>query len=418
MELFVNCKIAVPIQFENCGLYTIKKYNMDKAIYLDYSSTTPVDPRVMEVMKPYFTDFFGNASSKSHSFGWVAEEAVARAGEELARLLSVSPEELYFTSGATESINLAIKGVFELYGRKGKHIISSKSEHRAVLDCLEWVEKRGGEVSWLEVGPQGEIDLDQLAGEIRIDTVMVCLMWGNNETGALHPIEKIGSICREQGVLFFSDATQSVGKIPVHPKLEQVDILAFSGHKFYGPKGVGGIYVSSKNPRVKLQPLIHGGGQQGGVRAGTLNVPGIVGLGAAAAIAEKDLNSESQKLKELRNHLESELTQRIPSLWINGGEAERLPFISNISFKGVRSSDFLGKVGNTLAVSSGSACNSANARSSHVLRSMNLEEERLQSAFRFSLGRFTTEEEIKNTVDIVVDKINYLRSINPLWGTV
>ena len=384
---------------------------MSRCIYLDCSATTPMDPRVFEEMEPFFIRHYGNASSHNHTFGKKANTALELALHRIAELLSVSPDELIITSGATESINLAIKGVFERYATKGKHIISCKTEHRAVLDCLEWVEKKGGQVSWLAVDKKGGVDLEELMATIKKDTVMVCLMWGNNETGHIHPIDEIGEICREKGVLFFSDATQSTGKINTHPKSSYVDIMAFSAHKFYGPKGVGGLYVSGKNPRVKLSPQIQGGGQQDNRRAGTLNIPGIVGLGAAAKFAKSEWVSDSRKSKELILSLHSYLLQELQPMVVNGGTSHKLPHILNLSFNNIRSKDFLKEVEDSLALSSGSACSTGNNRVSHVLRAMQLNDWKLQSALRFSIGKFTSREDVLKAGKITVETVNQLRKL-------
>ncbi len=384
---------------------------MSGIIYLDCSATTPLDPRVFREMEPFFINHFGNASSTNHAYGKKANTAFELALDRVAELLFVNPGELIFTSGATESVNLAIKGVFERYAARGKHFISAKTEHRAVLDCLEWVEKKGGQVSWLAVDKKGGIDLDELQATIKKETVMVCLMWGNNETGHIHPIEKIGEICREKGVLFFSDATQSTGKIETHPKSSHVDLMAFSAHKFYGPKGVGGLYVSGKNPRVKLRPQIQGGGQQDNRRAGTLNIPGIVGLGAAASLAKSEMVSDSRKSRELILSLHNYLLQELQPMCVNGGTEHKLPHILNLSFKNIRSKDFLNEVEGSLALSSGSACSTRNYRVSHVLRAMQLIDWKVQSALRFSIGKFTDREDVLKAGEITVDTVNQLRKL-------
>ncbi|TVR80344.1 MAG: cysteine desulfurase [Saprospirales bacterium] len=389
-----------------------------KPIYLDYCSTTPVDPHVLEEMLPYFTDHFGNSSSKTHSYGWLAEEAVELASSRMGSLLEVNTNEVVFTSGATESVNLAIKGVLQLYHTKGRHIISAKTEHRAVLDCLEWAEKNGAEVSWLSVSKDGKIDLEELSDAIRKDTILVALMWANNETGVIHPMAKIGKICREAGVLLFSDATQAVGKIEVLPKSSMVDLVAFSAHKFYGPKGVGGLYVSSNNPRVKLSPQIHGGGHQSNLRSGTLNVAGIVGMGKAAEVAKQSMLGEAQRLKKLRNLLELSVLKYIPESKIFGDTQNRLPHVTNIGFHHIRSSDLLGKICSKIATSSGSACSSGTGKPSHVLQNMGIEKEWAETAVRFSLGSLTGEEDIRQTINILVESCAELRKNNPVWNMI
>lgn len=387
----------------------------DRLVYMDYSSTTPVDQRVIEVMIPYFNRDFGNASSKTHAWGWTSEEAVEIARNQVAEGIGIDPGELIFTSGATESINLAIKGVFERFGKRGKHYISAKTEHRAVLDCMDWIEKMGGEVSWLPTDKKGGVNPDQLRNLIRPDTIMVSLMWGNNETGHLYPINSISKVCKDKGVLFFSDATQAVGKIPVFPREMGVDLLAFSAHKFYGPKGVGGLYVSSHNPRVKITPQIHGGGHQDDMRSGTLNVPGIVGMGAAIQLAQREMKNEAIVLKQYRDQLENELKKSLEGVVVNGDVDNRLPHISNLSFEMVRASDLLGKIGNCIALSSGSACTSGSGRPSHVLRTMGYSEDRASGGVRFSLGRYTTEEDVVFTVETIAELVGQLRKINPMW---
>ena len=306
---------------------------MQTSIYLDHNSTTPTDPSVVEAMLPYFYEMPGNAASRTHAFGWAAEEAVNNARTQIANLLQVEDKEIVFTSGATESDNLAIKGVFELYQRKGKHIITVKTEHKAVLDACAKIERQGGEVTYLDVDANGVIDLNQLTESIRPDTILVSIMWANNETGVIQPMEAIGKLCAEKGVLFMSDATQVVGKMDVHPKKVGVHLMAFTAHKMYGPKGVGALYVSRKTPRVKLMPQIDGGGHEQGMRSGTLNVPGIVGLGKAAELAKLEMHEIGDRLKHLRDHLETLLTQNLEEVFINGKDANRMPHVSNISFR-------------------------------------------------------------------------------------
>ncbi len=388
---------------------------MTTPIYLDYNATTPTDPRVVEAMIPYFYERPGNAASRSHAFGWMAEEAVDRARSQLAGLLGADPREIIFTSGATESDNLAIKGVFELYRRKGRHVVTVSTEHKAVLDTCARIEKMGGEVTYLKVDRDGLIDLEALEEAIRPDTVLVSVMWANNETGVIHPMEAIGEICARHGTLLMSDATQAVGKIPVNPRAAGVQLLAFSAHKMYGPKGVGALYISRRQPRVKLAPLLDGGGHELGMRSGTLNVPAIVGFGAAADIAAQEMKDEAARLLALRNRLEESLIARLEEVYVNGSRQHRLPHVSNLSFRYVDAEGLMMTFNQQLAVASGSACTSASLEPSHVLRAMGLSDDLSQSAIRFSLGRFTTDEEIDIAIKAVCDGVSHLRSLSPVW---
>jgi len=388
--------------------------NKKNLIYLDYNSTTPVDPRVLEKMLPYFYDMPGNAASRSHPFGWIAEEAVDKGRNQLAELLDVAPKEIVFTSGATEGDNLILKGIFEMYYRKGKHIITLETEHKAVLDTCQNIEKSGGEVTYLKVNKDGLVDLDELECAITDNTILVSIMWANNETGVIQPMKEIGAICERKGVLLMSDATQAVGKITVHPKEVGVHLMTFSAHKMYGPKGVGAVYVCSKNPRVKLTAQLDGGGHERGMRSGTLNVPGIVGFGEAANICNQTMPAENQRLHTLRNHLESELCT-IEETYINGKDAPRLSHVSNISFRFVESEALIATFNQTIAVSSGSACTSASLDPSHVLIGMGLSEDMAYSSIRFSLGRYTTQKEIERTIALVKRGTEQLRSVSPIW---
>lgn len=383
-------------------------------IYMDYNATTPCDPRVVEAMLPYFSEKFGNAASRSHAFGWEAEDAVDLARERLASLLGVEAREIVFTSGATEAINLAIKGVWEAYHAKGRHLVTVKTEHKAVLDTCKALERKGAEVTWLEVDGEGLIDLDQLSEAIRSDTVLVAVMWANNETGVIQPMDRIAEICAQKGVLLFSDATQAVGKIPVRPKEKGIHLVACSAHKFYGPKGVGALYVSQSNPRVKVAAQIHGGGHERGMRSGTLNVPGIVGFGKACEIAEREMEHDAERLSQLRNRLESELLE-VEESYVNGSRAHRLPHVSNMSFRCVEGEKLMGTFNQKLALSSGSACTSASLEPSHVLRAMGLSDEMAHASLRFSLGRFTTEEEVAEAIRLVKKGVEALRSVSPVW---
>ncbi len=383
---------------------------MSSCIYLDNASTTAVDPRVLEEMIPFFTQFYGNASSTVHQYGWKTKEAVDLAKERLSDFLKVKKDELIFTSGATESINLALRGVFDLYAQvAGKHIISCKTEHKAVLDTLDALEKQGAEISWLSPDEKGKISLSDLKNALRKDTILVCLMHGNNETGTIQPISQIGEICKGEGVLFFCDATQTVGKIPVHPRKMGISLLALSAHKFYGPKGVGALYISSENPRVKLRPQIVGGGQQSGVRSGTLNVPGIVGLGKAAQLANEQMESDCVNARNLMDGFYNTLNKALDGIHLNTPIDQYLPYILNFSIANTNTPELLAKLSNKVAISAGSACSSNSGRPSHVLKAMGLPHEITSSSIRVSVGRFTTEEEMKTAAHLLVDTVQELR---------
>lgn len=388
---------------------------MEGPIYLDYNSTTPTDPAVVEAMIPFFYRHPGNAASRSHAFGWVAEEAVDNARTQLADLIAVEPDELIFTSGATESDNLALRGIFDLYHRKGRHIVTVKTEHKAVLDTCQDIEKKGGEVTYLNVEPSGLINLDELRKAIRPDTILVSIMWVNNETGVIQPMKEIGKICEEKGVLLMSDATQALGKIPVHPKETGVHLMAFTAHKMYGPKGIGALYVSRKKPRVKLAPLIFGGGHEKGMRSGTLNVPGIVGFGKAAAIAAEHMREEAQRIGRLRDQLETGVTEQLEAVYINGHQQQRLYNVSNLSFLHLEAESLMKSFRQQLAAASGSACSSADLEPSHVLMAMGLEESLAQGSIRFSLGRFSTAEDIQQAIPAIVQSVKKARADSPVW---
>lgn len=388
--------------------------NKNQLIYLDYNSTTPVDPRVIEAMLPFFYEHPGNAASHHHAYGWVAEEAVDQARQQLAQMIGADTKEMVFTSGATEAINLAIKGVFARYQRKGKHLITLQTEHKAVLDTCAALEKSGAEVSYLPVDKNGLVDLKVLAETIRPDTILVSIMWANNETGVIHPMEAIGNICSEKGTLLMSDATQAVGKIPVDVTKAKVGLLAFSSHKIYGPKGVGALYVSKHQPRVALQAQMDGGGHEGGLRSGTLNVPGIVGFGKAAAIAQAESKAEAKRLADLRDQLEVQLL-KIPEVYRNGPISPRLPNVSNLSFKYLSGEALMMAFKEQLAVSSGSACTSADPDPSHVLQAMGNSSNMAEAALRFSLGRFTTAEQIQVGIKAVTKAVSKLRKESPAW---
>ena len=388
---------------------------MKDRIYLDYNATTPCDPRVVDTMVPFFYEYPGNAASRNHPFGWEAEDAVTTAREQIAELLQVQTKEIVFTSGATESDNLALKGVFEMYRRKGKHIITVTTEHKAVLDTCKYLEKHGGEITYLEVNKEGLIDLEELANAIRKDTILVSVMWANNESGTVQDMKRIGKICEEKGVLLFTDATQAVGKIPVHPKELGIHLLAFSAHKMYGPKGIGALYVCRTRPRVKVTEQMSGGGHEEGMRSGTLNVPGIVGFGKAAAIAQKEMEQDALRLSKLRDKLEKALLERVEASFLNGSVEHRMPNITNISFQHVDSEGLLMTFNQNIAVSTGSACTSASLDPSHVLVAMGIEEGLAKSSIRFSLGRFTTEKEIDRAIEAVVKGVAELRALSPVW---
>ncbi len=382
-------------------------------VYLDNNATTPVDPRVLESMIPYFTDHFGNAASRNHPFGWEAEEAVAYGREQVARLIGAEPKEIIFTSGATESDNLALKGVFEMYSSRGNHIITASTEHKAVLDSCKHIEKMGGEVTYLPVGENGLINLAALEAAMKPTTILVAIMYGNNETGVLQPVKEISDIAKKYGALFFTDATQAVGKIPVDVKKDGIDLMAFSAHKIYGPKGVGALYVRRRDPRVKVTAQMDGGGHERSMRSGTLNVPGIVGLGKACELCQLEMEQENKRLTSLRDKLESSLLS-LEEVSVNGSVEHRLPNVSNISFKDVESEALIMGFNKNIAVSSGAACTSASLEPSHVLKALGLSDDLAHSSIRFSLGRFNTEEQIDYTIDQVSETVLRLREMSPL----
>lgn len=383
-------------------------------IYLDNNATTPMDPRVLEAMIPYFTDHFGNAASRNHSFGWQAEEAVDYAREQVAKLIGADPKEIIFTSGATEGDNLGIKGVFEMYASKGNHIITCTTEHKAVLDTCKHIERQGGEVTYLEVNPEGLIDLKQLEAAIKPTTILIAIMYANNEIGVIQPVKEISALARKHGVLFFTDGTQAVGKIPVDVNKDGIDIMAFTGHKMYGPKGVGALYVRRKNPRVKVTAQMDGGGHERGMRSGTLNVPGIVGFGKACELARLEMADDAARLSKLRDKLENALMQ-LEEAYVNGSREHRLPHVSNISFKYVEGEGLMMGFNKNIALSSGSACTSASLEPSYVLKALGLGDDLAHSSLRFGLGRFTTEEQIDYTIKAVSDTVIKLREMSPLW---
>ena len=385
-------------------------------IYLDNHATTPVDPRVLEVMLPYFTEKFGNASSKSHSFGWEGEAAIDVAREQVAKLIHArSPREIVFTSGATESDNLAVKGVAEAYRDKGNHIVTCATEHKAVLDSCKVLQKRGFEVTYLPVKSDGLLELENLSAALTDKTILVSLMAGNNEIGTIHPIKEIGRMTRSRGILFHTDATQAVGKVPVDVEEMQIDLLSITAHKMYGPKGVGALYVrSSAHPKVKVMPLIDGGGHEQGMRSGTLNVTGVVGLGAACAIAQKEMAAEGERIIALRERLRQGLCSQLDDVRLNGHPSERLPGNLNMSFAYVEGESLMMAL-KEIAVSTGSACTSASLEPSHVLKAIGLKDELAHTSIRFGLGRFNTEEEVDYTISRVVEEVRRLREISPLY---
>ncbi|MEZ5027314.1 MAG: IscS subfamily cysteine desulfurase [Ferruginibacter sp.] len=383
-------------------------------IYLDNNATTPMDPRVLEAMTPYFLEHYGNAASRNHPFGWEAEEAVDYAREQVAKLIGADPKEIIFTSGATESDNLAIKGVYEMYASKGNHIITVTTEHKAVLDTCKHIEKIGGEVTYLEVNAEGLIDLKQLEASIKPTTILIAIMYANNEIGVLMPIKEISAIARKHGVLLFTDGTQAVGKVPVDVNKDGIDLMSFSAHKMYGPKGVGALYVRRKNPRVKVTAQMDGGGHERGMRSGTLNVPGIVGFGKACELCRLDMEEDTKRISKLRDHLETELL-KLEEAYVNGSREHRLPHVTNISFKYVEGEGLLMGFNKNIALSSGSACTSASLEPSYVLKALGLGDDLAHSSLRFGLGRFTTEEQIEYTIKAISETVLKLREMSPLW---
>jgi cysteine desulfurase len=383
-------------------------------VYLDYNATTPCDPAVVEAMLPYFTQYFGNAASRSHKYGWAAEEAVDHARKQVASLIGAQPQEIVFTSGATEADNLAIKGVFELFASKGNHIITTSIEHKAVLDTCAHVEKLGADITCLPVNTKGLIDLAELESAIRPDTILISVMYANNETGTIQPVKEIGAIAKKYGVLFFSDAVQAVGKIPVNVLEDEIDLMAFTAHKMYGPKGVGALYVRRKNPRARLVAQMDGGGHERGMRSGTLNVPGIAGFGKASELAQKGMAENASHASLLRDRLEKVILS-LGEVYVNGDIINRLPHVSNLAFKWVEGDALMMGLNKNLAVSSGSACTSASIEPSHVLKALGLDDEMAHASIRFSLGKFTSEEEIDFAISQVKKTIINLRELSPLW---
>jgi cysteine desulfurase len=390
---------------------------MKLPIYMDYHATTPVDPRVVDAMLPFFSEHFGNAASRNHAFGWEAEEAVETARRQVADLIGANPKEIIFTSGATESNNLAIKGVAEMYREKGNHIITCVTEHKAVIDTCKKLEKQGGRVTYLPVQKDGRIDLDDLRAAITDKTILITIMAANNEIGVLQPIAEIGAIAKEKGILFHTDAVQMVGKVPFSVTDLKVDLASMSAHKIYGPKGVGALYVRRRNPRVLLAEQISGGGHERGMRSGTLNVPGIVGLGKAAAIAQAEMATEGERLRLLRDRLNKKLHANLDELYINGSMDFRLPHNLNVSFAYVEGESLLMGI-NDVAVSSGSACTSASLEPSYVLKALGAGDDLAHSSIRFGLGRWTTEEEVDYVVEKLTTVVRRLREMSPLYEMV
>ena len=387
---------------------------MKTPIYMDYHATTPVDPRVLEAMLPYFSEKFGNAASRNHSFGWSAEQAVDKARQQIAELIGASPKEIVFTSGATESDNLAIKGVAEMYAERGNHIITATTEHKAVLDTCKRLQKQGYETTFLPVGRDGLIDLDQLRNAITGKTILISVMFANNEVGVLQPIREIGRIAKERGVLFHSDATQAVGKVPVNVIEDHIDLMSISAHKMYGPKGVGALYVRRKDPRVQITAQMDGGGHERGMRSGTLNVTGIVGLGEACAICQREMTEETARLRALRDRLKAKLEAALDEVYVNGSVEHRLPNNLNMSFAYVEGESLLMGL-KDVALSSGSACTSASLEPSYVLKALGIGDDLAHTSLRFGLGRFNTEEEVDYVAQRVIETVTRLRELSPLY---
>ena len=387
---------------------------MKSPIYLDNHATTRVDPRVVEAMLPYFTEKFGNAASRNHEFGWEAEQGVENARKQIASLIGASPKEIIFTSGATESDNLAIKGVAEMYAEKGNHIITAATEHKAVLDTCKKLEKHGYRITILPVKGDGLVDLDMLRDAITDKTILVSIMYANNEIGVIQPVAEIGKICRERGVLFHTDAVQAIGKIPVDVNADNIDIASITAHKLYGPKGVGALYVRRRNPRVQLTAQMDGGGHERGMRSGTMNVPAIVGLGEACAIAQREMAAEIEHSRTLRDRLRARLEAGLDELYVNGSMEHRLPGNLNISFAYVEGESLLMGISD-VAVSSGSACTSATLEPSYVLKARGLGDEIAHSSIRFGIGRFNTQEEVDYVADKLIDVVTKLRELSPLY---
>lgn len=387
---------------------------MKQPIYLDYNATTPIDPRVLEAMLPYLREKFGNAASRSHRFGWEAEEAVEKARGQVAGVINASAKEIVWTSGATESNNIAVKGAARMYRDKGRHIITQATEHKAVLDPCKYLEQEGFRVTYLPVLKSGRIDLDEFRAAIEPDTILASIMFANNEIGTIQPVAEIGRICKDKGILFHTDATQAFGKVPIDVEAMGIDLLSCSAHKIYGPKGVGALYVRRKNPRVRCEPMLHGGGHERGMRSGTLNTPGIVGLGAAAEVALQEMPGESKRLAGQRDRMWRGLCEKLDEIHWNGDPENGLPGTLNVSFAYVEGESLMMGFEN-IAVSSGSACTSASLEPSYVLRALGVGEELAHSSIRFSMGRFTTAAEVEQAVDQVTGTVTRLREMSPLY---
>jgi cysteine desulfurase len=383
-------------------------------IYMDNHATTPVDPRVVDAMLPYFTEKFGNAASRNHSFGWAGEEAIEIARAQIASLIGATPKEIIFTSGATESDNLMIKGVAEMYREKGNHIITQAIEHKAVLDTCKRLEKYGYEVTYLPVQKDGRVDPEDVRKAITPKTILITIMYANNEIGIINPIQEIGKIAKEHGIIFAVDGVQAVGKIPVDVQKDNIDLLAISGHKIYGPKGVGALYVRRRNPRVQLSAIIDGGGHERGMRSGTLNVTGIIGLGKACELAQQEMAQEGERLRGLRDRLRAGLEAKLDEVFVNGSWEHRLPNNLNMSFAYVEGESLLMGI-NDVAVSSGSACTSATLEPSYVLKALGVGEDLAHTSIRFGLGRFNTQEEVDYVIDKMVQVVTKLRELSPLY---
>jgi cysteine desulfurase len=384
-----------------------------RQVYLDNNATTPVDPQVLDAMLPFFKEHFGNAASRSHSFGWSAEEAVEKAREQVARVINADSKEIIFTSGATESNNIAIKGLAAMYADRGKHIITQVAEHKATIDPCKYLEQKGFRVTFLPVDKYGQVSADQVREAMTDDTILVTIMHGNNEIGTLQPIKEIGALCKERGVIFHTDACQTYGKVPIDVKDMGIDLLSLSAHKIHGPKGVGALYVRRKRPRVRCEAVIHGGGHERGMRSGTLNVPGIVGLGKAAEICYENMDTAPDQMRKLRDKLVNGITSQLDEVYLNGHPTERTPTNANLSFAFVEGESLMMGFSN-VAVSSGSACTSASLEPSYVLKSLGVGDDLAHSSIRFSVGRFNTEEEIDLVVEEVVSTVKKLREMSPL----